>query len=154
MRELPGGNRLKLLIRAFEEVNRRIPTRLLRPVYAASMRLRDEQGFPGYWDARTILAAYENAPAGTWVDPSQGSIAKVSADTRENCPMCFGTGMRTIPAPGHPGYTTAIKCDHVPPEAKVAELDPNCKECLCMDGCVGPAKLGSGFYCAQIHGTL
>jgi hypothetical protein len=93
MRELPGGNRLKISIRAFEDVNRGIPTKLLRAVYRESMRLRSSEGHPDFWDARSILAAYENH-TGDWSTAGQEKIAKVAQSTAANCPMCFGVGMR------------------------------------------------------------
>jgi hypothetical protein len=112
MRELPTGNRLKLLIRAFEEVNAGIPLRLLKPAYWASMRLRNEEGFPGYWDARTILAAYEQ---GDWsrFGPEQ-TLSKVSRSTGADCSMCFGAGMRKKVHPIDPTRSGMVVCDHVP----------------------------------------
>lgn len=114
MRDLPAGNRLKLIIRAFEDVNREIPTRVLRTVYRYSMKQRTAEGWPGYWDARSILAAYENAPPGTWSTANQAAIAKVSEDTAANCPTCFGAGFRQVSGP----IAGVVRCDHIPEEAK------------------------------------
>lgn len=113
MRELPGGNRLKMLIRSFENVNQEIPTRVLRAVYNASMRVR-EDGAPGFWDARTMLAVYETAPPNTWSESNQARLAAANEATVRNCQMCYGAGMRIIDHPLRPGQTAAVRCDHRP----------------------------------------
>lgn len=110
MRDLPAGNRLKLLIRAFNDACPDVPTDLLGDVYKLSLRIRDDDGRPIYWDARAMAVAWEQNPD---LRGRKAALQETTESSRINCQMCFGSNFRPTRAAAGPGKNVPYeKCNH------------------------------------------
>lgn len=107
MRPAPSPDELKGLIVAFEDVCGSIPTRFLHESFKRSMRLKDKDGRPIFWDGRALLMAYDEICA-TFEGVSEAlSGQKMLPENAEGaCEKCYGSGWETTPQ-------GARRCHHV-----------------------------------------
>lgn len=112
LRPAPSPEELVGLILAFEDVCAEIPTFLLHRTFKTSMKLRDREGRPVYWDGRALLMAYHElceSAEGLQLCPDNRSLP---ANAESQCPRCFGSGWEKVSTSD--GNGAVKKCDHAP----------------------------------------